>query len=458
MWVPLHVHSQYSILDALTPVKAIAKKAAEYGMPAVALTDHGNMYGAVEFFQACKGAGVKSLIGCEVYVAPESRLARQRGIGNRHSFHLVLLAKDREGYHNLCKLTSAGFLDGYYYVPRIDEELLAKHSKGLICLSACLSGRIAYEVLEGSPKGLQDKIQWYQDLFGEDYYLELQRHPMREEDLRADGMYQESWLLHKYQDFVTKEERVNEALLQLGRERGIKVVATNDSHYMARDDWRAHEILLNVQSGEPCEIWENDAQGNPKRRIPNPKRHTYASHECYFKTPQQMVDLFHDIPEAISNTLEVAEKCQLELDFKTKHYPVFVPPDVESKAISEEERQKEVEAFLWKLCNEGIPRRYTPERLQKIQELFPDKDPMEVVRERLDYEMNVIAPKGMCDYLLIVWDFIHWAKNAGDSDGSWTGFWSRFHRSVLDWYHGHRTSSLQPFLRAVYQSRTDLLP
>ena len=411
MWVPLHVHSQYSILDALTPVKAIAKKAAEHGMPAVALTDHGNMYGAVEFFQACKGVKVKPIIGCEVYVAPESRTARQKGLGNRHSFHLVLLAKDREGYHNLCKLTSAGFLEGHYYVPRIDEELLARHAKGLICLSACLSGRIAYEVLEGTPKGLADKIEWYHQLFGEDYYLELQRHSMREEDLRADGMYQESWLLHKYQDLITKQERVNEALIQLSLEKGIKLVATNDSHYTAREDWRAHEILLNVQSGEPCEIWENDAQGNPKRRIPNPKRHTYASHECYFKSAQQMLELFEDVPDAISNTLEVAEKCQLELDFQTKHYPVFVPPNSEKNPpLSEEERQKEVEAFLWKLCNEGIPRRYTAERLQKIQELFPDKDPMLVVQERLEYEMNVIAPKGMCDYLLIVWDFIDWAK------------------------------------------------
>ncbi len=413
MWASLHAHSQYSILDALTPVKALAKMAADYAVPAVALTDHANMYGAVEFFQACQGSSVKPLIGCEVYVAPDSRLTRQKGLGNRHSFSLVLIAKNGEGYHNLCKLSSIGFLEGYYYVPRIDEEVLSKYSKGLICLSSSLSGRVAYEILEGSPKGLAEKVQWYHDLFGEDYYFELQRHQMRDEQLRGDGMYQESWLLHKYQDLVSKQERVNETFIRLGREKGIKVVATNDSHYTARDDWRAHEILLNVQSGEPCEIWEHDAQGNPKRRIPNPKRHTYASHEYYFKTPQQMIELFQDIPEAISNTLEVAEKCQLELDFKTKHYPVFVPPTSENKKLTEEERQKEVEAFLWQLCREGIPRRYTPERLVKVKELFPDKDPLQVVQERLAYEMNVIAPKGMCDYLLIVWDFIDWAKKQG---------------------------------------------
>lgn len=402
MWVPLHVHSQYSILDALASVDAIVEKSQKFGLPAVALTDHGNMYGAVEFFKACKGAKIKPIIGCEVYVAPNSRHDKKKEYGERAAFHLTLLAKNQAGYRNLCKLSSAGFTEGFYYFPRIDKELLSQHAEGLICLSGCVRGKIAHEALSGTEESLLQEIKWHQNLFGEDFYIEIGRHPMSDEQMRADGMHLESWLLQQYHDSIAKEAKLNAKLLESAKKLNIKVVATNDSHYIERGDWKAHEVLLNIQSGEPCEIWEKDAYGNPKFKVPNPKRRTFESHEYYFKSPEEMQALFADIPEALSNTLEVAEKCHVEIDFKTKHYPVYTPPD-----------SKSVENYLWHLCREGIKTRYTEERLAKVKEIYPGKDPMQVVLDRLDYEMNVIVPKGMSDYLLIVWDFIHWAKTNG---------------------------------------------
>lgn len=412
-WVPLHVHSQYSILDAAAPISDIALKAAEFGMPACALTDHGNLFGAIEFYKACKEVKVKPILGCEVYVAPHSRFDKKKEINTRYSYHLTLLAKDNEGYRNLCKLSSLGYLEGFYYNPRIDNELLAKHSKGLICLSGCLSGSLAQQIVHGSHAKALEIIKWHRDLFGEDYYLELMRHSMREEDIQNDGMRQESWVYQQYLDYIKKQEQVNAALVDMSKELSIQLVATNDSHYIKREDWHAHEILLNVQSGEPCEIWEKDSQGNLKSRKPNPKRMTYSSHECYFKSPQEMKLLFADLPEAIQTTLDIAEKCYVEIDFKAKHYPVYVPPSLENTNYSKEERTKGVEAYLWQLCEEGISKRYTPERLLKVKELYPEQEPMQVIRDRLAYEMDVIVPKGMADYLLIVWDFINWAKRSG---------------------------------------------
>lgn len=413
MWIPLHVHSQYSILDASAPIPDIAKKASDFGMPAVALTDHGNLYGAVEFYKACKEVKVKPIIGCEFYVAPDSRFDKKKEYGVRTSFHLTLLAKNREGYQNLCKLSSIGYLEGFYYYPRIDCEILAKHSAGLICLSGCLSSRTSHEIISGTRESLLNQIQWYQNLFGEDYYLEVMRHEMSERDLQNDGIFQEVWLYQQYQDYISKQQKINQTLIELSQELSIPLVATNDSHYIDREDWRAHEILLNIQSGEPCEIWEKDSQGNPKFRTPNPKRRTYSSHEFYFKSPEQMAALFHDVPQAISNTLLVAEKCHMEMDFKTKHYPVYLPPSLLGKEYTKEEQAKSVEEYLWELCEDGIEKRYTPERLAKVQEVYPGKDPMQVVRDRLNYEMSIIVPKEMADYLLIVWDFINWAKRQG---------------------------------------------
>ncbi len=423
MWIPLHQHSQYSILDASSPIEGIVKKAKEFGMPAAALTDHGNMYGAIDFYKACHAADIKPLIGCEVYVAPHSRFDKKKiSSQTKTAFHLVLIAKDAEGYHNLCRLVSLGFLEGFYYHPRVDKELLQKYSKGLICLSACLSGMVAHAALHEKEEVFYQEIAWHRDLFGEDFYLELQRHKMAVE---KEMLIRESWLKQEYQNFIQKQETVNARLIEASGRLGIKLVATNDTHYLESEDCHAHEILLNIQSGEPVEIWEKDSRGNATFRIPNPKRRVYASSEFYFKSPQEMQERFSDVPEAISNTLEIAQKCHLSLDFKTKHYPVFIPPEFEKIPSLKQEREKVAEQFLKKLCEENISRRYTTERLEKIAQKYPGKDPQTIVRERLDWELEVVISKGMCDYLLIVWDFINWAKNqhipVGPGRGSGAG-------------------------------------
>lgn len=424
-FIHLHVHSQNSILDATPSVQALAAAASTQGMKALALTDHGNLFGAIDFYKACRAAGVQPILGCEFYVAPGSRKQKSREAGKRTATHLTLLAKNAEGYRNLCQLSSLGYLEGFYYHPRIDHEILAEHSKGLVCLSGCLSGRLAQEILSGKEEEWRKTLSWYLETFGSDFFLELQRHPMAESHQEEDGFFQESWLLHQYEDYIRKQKQVEGVLKFVSREQGIPLVATNDVHYLKREDWRAQEILLNIQSGEPSELWEKDAFGHRTRKIPNPKRRTYPSHEFYFKTAAEMQQLFSDVPEAVANTLLVAEKCQLSLDFEEKHYPVYWPPGCSRETISEEERPKEVEKFLWKLCQEGIEERYTPERRARVAEVYPGRDPMQLVRERLDYEMSVIAPKGMCDYLLIVWDFIHWAKQrkipVGPGRGSGAG-------------------------------------
>lgn len=412
-FIHLRVHSQYSILDASASVYTLVQKAIEGGMPALALTDHGNLFGAIDFYKACKEAKIKPILGCELYLAPQSRLSKSRLPGMRAAYQLPLLVKNKQGYQNLCRLSSIGYLEGFYYYPRIDQDILKQYYKGLICLDGSMGTYLAYEILHGTEESIQAYVTTYYELFGQDYYLDLQRHTMHPTDIQSDGIHQESWLIQQYQDFVQKQQKVNDKLIQLSHQHGIPLVATNDVHYINREDWRAHEILLNIQSGEPCEIWEKDSYGNPKFRLPNPKRQTYPSHEYYFKFSQQMQDLFLDVPMAIEQTVKIAEKCFIEIDFNTKHYPVYIPPTLDKNSYTKEEQSKAVEEFLRKQCEEGIPVRYTPERLVKVKEVYPERDPLQVVRERLEYELSIIIPKGMSDYLLIVWDFINWAKRHG---------------------------------------------
>lgn len=412
-WIPLNVHSQFSILDSTASVSALASMAANYSIPSLALTDQGNLYGAVDFYKACKAVGIKPILGCEIWVAPGSRFEKKKAIGVPNGFPIVLLAKSIEGYRNLCKLSSAGFLEGFYYQPRIDKEILKAHSGGLICLSGSLYGPISYRILQGSVESLHQEIEWYHDLFGEDFYLEIQRHPLSEERMHRDGVDRESWLIQKMRSFASDQEKANRKLVELSVKFKIPLVATNDIHYIEESDWRAHEILLNIQSGEPCEIWERDSQGNPKNKAPNPKREAAATHELYFKSPNEMSALFSDLPQAVTETLKIAEKCKCELDFKTKHYPVFIPPTMEGKVIAKEERIKEAENFLRELCLKGIETRYTPEKLAVVQKKVPDKDPKQVVIERFEYEFGILTSKGMSDYMLIVYDFIDWAKKRG---------------------------------------------
>ena len=413
VWVPLHVHSQYSILDSTASVHALSQKASELGMPALALTDFCNMFGAVDFIKACKAVKVKPIIGCEMMIAPFSRHEKKRVSGHFTGYPLILLAKNRVGYRNLCKISSIGYLEGFYYTPRVDKEILEAHAEGLICLSGPLQSRLSQFILQDREEDLEEEISWCQRIYGGDFYFELERHHMSDEHIAAEGIDKESWLLQSYLDRVKNQEKVTSRLIELSKERGIPTVATNDTHYMHREDWKAHEILMNVQSGEPCEIIERDSFGKPRGRSLNPKRKVLPTHELYFKSPDEMTALFTDIPEAIGMTEKIADACTLELDFKKKFYPVFMPPHLESKEVNEKKRVEEAVTYLRDLCNLGIDKRYTKERLDKVQEKYPDQDPLEVVKKRLKNELEIITSKGMCDYLLIVYDFIDWAKKQG---------------------------------------------
>ncbi len=404
-WVPLNVHSQFSILDSTASVTALAERARKYNIPALALTDHGNLYGAIDFYKACKAEKIKPIFGTEIWMAPSSRLEKKRIYGTPNGFPITLLAKNPTGYKNLCKLSSLGFLEGFYYQPRIDKELLEQHKEGLICLTGSIHGPLGYQILQEAEEACRKEIAWYQSIFGEDLYLEIQRHPLDEEEMQTEG-----WLLQKARGFALSQKKVEEKLLSFSKEFSIPIVATNDIHYLDREDWKAHEILLNIQSGEPVETWERDSMGNPKNRTPNPKRDTSPTHESYFKSPEQMRDLFQDLLGAIDETVRIADKCKCDLDFKTKHYPVFIPPSLIGKPYEKDERLKEAEKYLFDLCTSQIPIRYSKAQLAEVAKKYPGKDPLQIVQERFQYEFEIISSKGMSDYMLIVFDFIDWAK------------------------------------------------
>ncbi len=412
-FVHLHTHSQYSILNALASISDLVKMAKERSMSAVALTDQGNLFGAVEFYKECQKQGVKPIIGCELNVAPFSRFDKKKVYGTPFAYQLLFLAKNEQGYRNLCKLSSLAHLEGMYYTPRIDRELIEKHHEGLICLTGGLKGLIPSLIMEDKKEELEQEIAWMHALFQDDLYLEIQRHKMSPEALAQSGIEGEAWLLQSYHDTVSRQERVFDALKKLSEEKGIALVATNDVRYLHPNDWKAHEILMNVQTGETVEVWEKDSFGNLKERTLNPKRKAAPTHELYFKSEEEMAALFSDVPLAIDCTLAIAHKCTLELDFDTKYYPVYIPPHLEGRKMSEKERQQEAAAYLKKLCFEGIAKRYTKERLSKVQEKYSTQDPMHVVHDRLERELEIITSKGMCDYLLIVYDFIAWAKRSG---------------------------------------------
>ncbi|MDA0748337.1 MAG: DNA polymerase III subunit alpha, partial [bacterium] len=358
-FVHLHSHSMYSLLDGACKIKDLAARAAEWGMPAVAMTDHGNMFGAIEFYKAMKGVGVAPIIGCELYCAVESRFIKKqaRGIPSG-SNHLVVLAKNETGYRNLTKLVSAGYLEGFYYNPRVDKELLRQHSEGLVCLSACVSGEIPHLIgREGLPAA-QAAVEEYQDIFGDDFYLEIQRHG------------------------IDKEVKVNEGLLRLHKEMGVPLVATNDSHFLRGEDHEAHAALVAIQTG---------------KMLNDPNRMCYPT-GVYFKSAQEMYELFGDLPQALETTLEIAEKCShLELKFGSYHVPEFPRP----------EGFEDESSYLRHLAHQGLEKRYnqiTPELLK-----------------RLDYELDVIVKMGYAGYFLIVWDYVNYAKNNGISVGPGRG-------------------------------------
>lgn len=390
------------------------KKAKESGFSSLALTDEGNLFGAVEFYNACSKNQIKPIIGCELKVAYGSRLEKKKVALNAPAgFSLLLYAKNLQGYKNLCKLSSLGYLEGFYYTPRIDLELLKKHAEGLVCITGDPASYLSYLIVQNNQSEAEQEIRLLKDLFGEDLYFEVQRFSMSEQRLQEEGFYKESFLIQGYNDLVEKSKKIEEALIRFSEQFQVKIVATVDSHYIDASDWKAHEILRNVQSGEPCEIWEKDSQGNLKNKIPNPKREVMYSHAYNFKDAKEMETVFFDHPDWLKNTFEIAEKCEFKFDFKTKHYPVYVPPEIRKTDYTESQRAEAAANYLKKLCFEGIPKRYTKQRLAKLKELFPEQDPDEIIQKRLAYELDIILSKGMGDYLLIVWDFIHWAKTSG---------------------------------------------
>jgi len=351
-FVHLHCHTEYSTLDGACRVGDAVKKAAKLGMPALAITDHGVMYGAVEFYQECNKAGIKPIIGCEVYVAPDSHTKKTQSGGQKETaFHLTLLSTSEDGYKNLMKLVSIANLDGFYYKPRIDKELLAQHAKGLVALSGCLKGEVPYAIhAEQNLKKATELASTYRDILGkENFFLELCDHG------------------------IEQQRTVNAALPKMARDLGLGLVATNDVHFLNREDHDAHDALICIGTGS---------------NIADEKRMRYVT-EVFFKTPEQMRDMWRDYPEACDNTLAIAERCGFKLD-DTPKYPNYTPPP--GKTQNE---------YLREITLEGLRKRYGA-----------DAD-SEVVQRRFELEIGVLEKQGFTNYFLIVWDFIDWAKRHG---------------------------------------------
>ena len=361
-FVHLHIHSEFSLLDGANRIKDLPVRAKELGMDAIALTDHGVMYGAIDFYKACKKEGVKPIIGCEVYVAPRSRFDKEPNIDNRYN-HLILLAKNQQGYKNLSKLVSIGFVDGYYYKPRIDLEVLEKYHEGLICLSACLAGAVNQALLNGQQEKAEEVALWHKKVFGEDYYIEIQNNGIKEQVL------------------------ANQKLIQLARKLDIPLVATNDAHYLKKEDAYNHEVLLCIQTG---------------KRMSDADRMRFETDELYVKSPEEMIEYFKAFPDAIENTVKIADKCNVEFEFGHTILPNYdVPPEFPTHYD-----------FFKKICDDGIKKRY-------------GENPTKEILERAEYEIGVIKKMGYVDYFLIVWDFIHYAKThhipVGPGRGSGAG-------------------------------------
>ncbi|MDR2166701.1 MAG: DNA polymerase III subunit alpha [Clostridiales bacterium] len=361
MFTHLHVHTEYSLLDGSAKIAELTALAAEMGMEALAITDHGNMYGVIDFYKAAKKAGIKPILGCEVYVASGSRHDKTANSDNFH-YHLVLLAEDNVGYQNLLKLVSYGFVEGFYYRPRIDLELLRKYREGLIALSACMSGPVAWNLRKISYERARAEAATYKEIFGrEHFYLELQENGLEEQG------------------------PVNDGLVRIARELDLQLVATNDIHYLERSDAKAHEVLLCIQTGKT--ILDTD-------------RMQFKGEEFYLKSPQEMAAAFAHLPEAVENTMKIARRCNLTLDFEGYKLPRFeVPPGFTAKE------------FLQKITYEGLARIYGEIPGQAGNDVW----------ERADFELRTIDEMGFNDYFLVVWDFISFAAQNGIAVGPGRG-------------------------------------
>ena len=352
----LHVHTEYSLLDGSNKIKECIARVKELGMDSVAITDHGVMYGVIDFYRAAKAAGIRPILGCEVYVAPGSRFDKETG-GDREEryYHLVLLAENDLGYHNLMKIVSRGFTEGYYYRPRVDREILEQYHEGIIALSACLAGEVQRNILRGMYEEGKAAALRYQEIFGEgNFFLELQDHGIPEQKL------------------------VNQGLVRMAKETGIELVATNDVHYTYAEDEKPHDILLCIQTG---------------KKIEDEDRMRYEGGQYYIKSEEEMRELFPYAPQALENTERIARRCNVEIEFGVTKLPKF---DVPEGYTSWE--------YLNKLCREGFERRY------------PDAGAD--LRERLEYELSTIHSMGYVDYFLIVWDFIMVGPGRGSAAGS----------------------------------------
>ncbi|MBC7075974.1 MAG: DNA polymerase III subunit alpha, partial [Syntrophomonadaceae bacterium] len=348
-FVHLHNHSEYSLLDGACRIKDLVSRAAELDMPAVAITDHGVLYGVIDFYREAKRRGIKPIIGCEVYVAPRSRWDKEAGIDDE-LYHLVLLAKNKQGYKNLVRLVSRAYLEGFYYKPRVDRELLERNSEGLIALSGCIAGEIPQLALRGKYQEALRAACFYNDLFGPgNFFLELQDHGMEE------------------------EKKICRVLLQISNETGIPLVATNDVHYIHREDAAVHDVLLCIQTGTV---------------VSDERRMRFPGSEFYMKSEEEMRELFSEVPDAVDNTLRIARDCDVEFTFGEFHLPYFDIPEGNT-----------AESFLEKLVWEKFSLKYP--------------SPAEDIVKRLQYELKVINDMGFAPYFLIVQDLVNWAKENG---------------------------------------------
>lgn len=374
----LHVHTEYSLLDGSSKIKEITKRAAELGMDSLAITDHGVMYGVIDFYKAAKEAGIKPVLGCEVYVAPGSRFDKEAGTGEDKYNHLVLLAENNTGYQNLMKIVSRGFTEGFYYKPRVDKELLREFHEGIIATSACLAGEVQRYLARGMYEEAKRVALYYQDIFGKDnFFLELQDHG------------------------IAEQHYVNPQLLRMSEETGIELICTNDVHYTYADDADAHDILLCIQTG---------------KKVTDENRMRYTGGQYYLKSPEEMTELFKYAPQAVANTEKIAERCNVEIEFGVTKLPKFAVPQGYTSWT-----------YLNYLCYEGLKKRYPDQaadisvdefvRLAGDESVEDRKDVVIKIAEdtnnifqRLAYELSVIYSMGYVDYFLIVWDYINFAK------------------------------------------------
>ena len=354
----LHVHTGFSLLDGSSKIRELTKRAKELGMEALAITDHGVMYGVIDFYKAAREEGIKPIIGCEVYVSPGSRFDREVVHGEDRYYHLILLAENNEGYSNLMKISSKGFVDGFYYRPRVDMDILRRYSKGIIALSACLAGEIPRLLSRGQYEGAREAALRHREIFGEgNYFLELQDH----------GIYE--------------QKQVNMDILRLSRETGIGLVATNDVHYIRKEDAVAHDVLLCIQTA---------------KKVSDTDRMRYEGGQFYLKSEEEMAALFPGSPEALQNTMDIAARCNVEIVFGETKLPVYPVPDGE-----------EAFSYLEGLCREGFRKKYP----------LGERE----LKERLLFELDTIKSMGYVDYFLIVWDYIHYAKKQGIAVGPGRG-------------------------------------